>query len=158
MSQAKPSPLFGHWNRTGASTRDYKGGTGGFRITRWQLGSHGRALDLERAQAGGFADVLPNWKAEDVIGSPYAVQVPYRLLKAGAYDCTSLQALRTRLARVAVRGRHVQSCQCGSSAPPKKEGMSLMLDFVPNHTAIDCKGPARACVPRALTTGQVRGC
>lgn len=103
----------------------------------WQLGDHGRALDLERARGGEFADVLPHWRAADVVGSPYAVQAPYRLLKTADYDCSQLQALRNRLARVEVRGRGEGPCSCGAVAPPL-QGMRLMLDFVPNHTAIDC--------------------
>ena len=62
----------------------------------------------------GYREALPDYTTEDVIGSPYAVaryEVAPNLGGAQA-----LAAMRDKLARF---------------------GMRLMLDFVPNHTALD---------------------
>jgi len=134
----------------------------------WQLGDYGRSLDLGTARAGGFSDLLPHLKEEDVIGSPYAIQVPYRLLKAHGYDCSQLPALRRRLGRVAVRGgQAAPPCPCSrGEAATEAAGMRLLLDFVPNHTAVDCEWilahPLRyirniAAEPQAETDAAVTG-
>ena len=112
----------------------------------WQLGDYGRSLDLQRAKEGGFADVLPQWAEADVLGSPYAVQVPYRLLKSHAYDCSQMQALRTKLANVAVHGRCHWPASAGALDASASNGIRLMLDFVPNHTAIDCMQRSSCCL------------
>lgn len=61
-----------------------------------------------------YETALPNWREEDVIGSPYAVY-SYRLdPRFGTKD--DLKELKDRLNR---------------------EGIGLILDFVPNHLALD---------------------
>jgi len=81
----------------------------------WERSAAGRRIGLEhkglRAQYDG---ALPDWTPDDVVGSPYAVR-RYEVdpqLGGGA----ALAAIRGRLA---------------------ERGLSLVLDFVPNHTATD---------------------
>jgi len=62
----------------------------------------------------GYSEVLPDWTPEDVVGSPYAV-ADYSLNPLLGTD-EDLIRLRETLGR---------------------EGLGLILDFVPNHTALD---------------------
>ena len=59
--------------------------------------------------------MLPGWTKADIIGSPYAV-VNYSLNTELGLE-SDLKNLRTKL---------------------NSMGMLLMLDFVPNHSAVDC--------------------
>ena len=77
------------------------------------LGSKTSAL-LEDGLIKDYETALPNWTEEDVIGSPYAVY-SYRLdPRFGNKD--DLKKLKENLNR---------------------EGIRLILDFVPNHLALD---------------------
>lgn len=81
----------------------------------WQVGSFGRQIsrgreDLRRE----YSQALPDLHDDDVAGSPFAVQA-YRLNPELGTD-EDLAALRDRM----------RDC-----------GLKLMLDFVPNHTALD---------------------
>ena len=76
----------------------------------WKLGTYG--LEFDRKQ--DYSNVLHGWTKDDVIGSPYAIT---------EYTCNpdigtdaDLVWLRQQL---------------------NKRGMKLMLDFVPNHSAVD---------------------
>jgi glycosidase len=86
----------------------------------WLMGVWERspgARDVSRAMPGlrdEYARALPDYKVEDIVGSPYAVY-QYRVDPALGGD-EGLAALRRRLARL---------------------GLRLILDFVPNHLAID---------------------
>lgn len=81
----------------------------------WQTGPAGRAVSLGRDDwRASYGAGLPGWTEADVIGSPFAVRA-YRAHEALGGDA-ALARLRGRLA-----GR----------------GLKLMLDFVPNHTALD---------------------
>lgn len=81
----------------------------------WRTGPPGRAVAL--AHAGCRVDydaALPGWSEADVIGSPYAVS-EYRVAdELGGPD--GLAAFRERL---------------------RARGVGLILDFVPNHLALD---------------------
>ena len=61
-----------------------------------------------------YSEVLPDWTPEDVVGSPYAV-AGYSVNPSLGTD-EDLMRLRENLGR---------------------EGLGLILDFVPNHTAVD---------------------
>lgn len=77
----------------------------------WQVGEAGRAFSRRR----DYSHALPSgWSEEDVPGSPYAV-ASYRVAEDLGGE-KGLLALRGRLARA---------------------GRKLILDFVPNHTALD---------------------
>jgi glycosidase len=81
----------------------------------WQTGEAGRAVSL--AQPGWQVEyhrALPDFVPEDVTGSPFAV-VDYTVHRDFGGD-ESLPRLRARLSQ---------------------RGLRLLLDFVPNHTAID---------------------
>ena len=81
----------------------------------WQTGEAGRAVSLERPEwQTEYHEVLVDCRPTDVVGSPFAVRdyVVHRDLGGPA----GLERLRQRLA---------------------KRGLRLMLDFVPNHTALD---------------------
>jgi glycosidase len=81
----------------------------------WQTGAAGREISRTRpALRDSYAHDLPDWREDDVVGSPFAIQ---------AYDVNrdfggdkALARLRERLGK-----RHVK----------------LLLDFVPNHVAPD---------------------
>ncbi len=81
----------------------------------WTTGEIGRRIALEHpGLQTEYATALPDWTPADVVGSPYSV---------GAYEVSptlggrdALAVLRQRLA---------------------DRGIGLMLDFIPNHTAID---------------------
>ena len=81
----------------------------------WERSPAGREDDLHHpAKMDGFRWALPDFTPDDVIGSPYAVhgyQVDARLGGDG-----ELAELRARMSKL---------------------GLRLVLDFVPNHVAID---------------------
>eukprot|EP01118_Nematostelium_gracile_P000619 TRINITY_DN10670_c0_g1_i1.p1 TRINITY_DN10670_c0_g1~~TRINITY_DN10670_c0_g1_i1.p1 ORF type:complete len:505 (-),score=114.64 TRINITY_DN10670_c0_g1_i1:32-1546(-) len=82
----------------------------------WELGAYG--LHHDRTDPGllqGYAQTLPGYTMDDIIGSPYAV-VDY-VINPELGSPSDLEQLRTKLNAL---------------------GMGLMLDFVPNHSAIDC--------------------
>ena len=76
----------------------------------WKLGTYGLQFD----QQSDYSSVLPGWTKDDVIGSPYAIT---------EYTCNPDIGTDSDLTWL------------------KKElnnrGMKLMLDFVPNHSAVD---------------------
>ncbi len=81
----------------------------------WKRSAAGRAIDRSNpALFGQFDLALPGWHLEDVTGSPYAVADYSPDPRLG--DSQTLDQFRARL-------RH--------------RGLRLMLDFVPNHTALD---------------------
>ena len=77
----------------------------------WKLGNYG--IEFDRRQ-DYYSSVLPGWTKDDVIGSPYAV-VEYTCNPELGTD-EDLAWLRSVL---------------------NSKGLKLMLDFVPNHSAID---------------------
>jgi len=82
----------------------------------WRSGPRARAQALASPQQrAGFSEALPDWREEDVVGSPYAI-AEYRVLDRMGGEA-GLKAFRARL---------------------KALGMKLVLDFVPNHFGIDC--------------------
>ncbi|HWE36313.1 MAG TPA: alpha-amylase family glycosyl hydrolase [Isosphaeraceae bacterium] len=81
----------------------------------WRTGPAGRAVSRSREDwRRGFAEDLPDLADADIVGSPFAVQ-SYDVHEDFGGDA-ALARLRTRL---------------------RSRGLRLMLDFVPNHTAID---------------------
>lgn len=81
----------------------------------WQTGPAGRAVSRSRADwRRGFAEDLPGLTDADIAGSPFAVRSYDVHEDFGGDD--ALKRLRERL---------------------RVRGLALMLDFVPNHTAID---------------------
>ena len=84
-------------------------------LTVWQTGKKGQQISRERPEwQEEFHDTLPDLKEEDIPGSGFAVTA-YRVHTQLGGDA-ALARLRERL---------------------KERGLKLMLDFVPNHTAID---------------------
>jgi Alpha amylase, catalytic domain len=82
----------------------------------WQTGEAGR--QVSQTQAGWqeeYRHVLPDFRQEDVAGSPFAIQEYVVHRQLGGPE--ALAKLRQKL---------------------KSRGIRLLLDFVPNHTAIDC--------------------
>jgi hypothetical protein len=81
----------------------------------WQTGAAGRQMALGRPDwQQAFRKILPDFTEADVVSSPFAV-VSYTLHRDFG-DETALPDLRQRL--------HAR-------------GLQLMVDFVPNHTALD---------------------
>jgi hypothetical protein len=80
----------------------------------WQTGEAGRRDSLASEMRPGFRDVLPDFTEADVCGSPFAVKAYTAHADFGGDE--ALARLRARLHRA---------------------GLKLMLDFVPNHTALD---------------------
>ena len=76
----------------------------------WKLGNYG--LEFDRKQ--DYSSVLPGWTKDDVIGSPYAITEYTCNPDIGTDD--DLIWLRKQF---------------------NNRGMKLMLDFVPNHSAVD---------------------
>ena len=76
----------------------------------WKLGTYG--LEFDRKQ--DYSGVLPDWTKDDVIGSPYSIT---------EYECNP--DIGTNDDLVWLR-KQINS-----------RGMKLMLDFVPNHIAVD---------------------
>ncbi|OHS94280.1 Alpha amylase, catalytic domain containing protein [Tritrichomonas foetus] len=81
----------------------------------WKLGKYGLNHDRMMAKRQTkYTTICPDWKPEDIIGSPYAI-VSYTVNEEIG-DENGLKWFREQL---------------------KQRGMKLMLDFVPNHTAFD---------------------
>lgn len=81
----------------------------------WMSGPRSRAEALNNADLRrAYAEVLPDWKDEDVGGSPYAV-ADYQVSPAMGGDAGLIQ-FRERLLQ---------------------RGIKLILDFVPNHLGLD---------------------
>jgi hypothetical protein len=81
----------------------------------WRTGPAARAVSRARADwRAGFRSDLPDLRDEDITGSPFAIQAYETKPEYGGE--AALARLRARLAR---------------------RGLSLMLDFVPNHVAPD---------------------
>jgi hypothetical protein len=81
----------------------------------WRLGAYG--LNFDRTDAGllaAYRSVLPDFTQADIIGSPYAITEYTVNPELGSV--ADLAALRARL---------------------NSMGLKLMLDFVPNHSAVD---------------------
>lgn len=81
----------------------------------WHLGNYG--LNFDRTDPGtlsSYDSILPGWTLPDVIGSPYAV-TQYTANPQLGSDA-DIAGLRARLNAM---------------------GLKLMLDFVPNHSAVD---------------------
>jgi Alpha amylase, catalytic domain len=80
----------------------------------WQTGEQSRILALDNPHLTERAALLPDWKSDDVVASPYSI-ADYRVAEALGGEA-ALAELRKRLAQ---------------------RGIKLILDFVPNHTAPD---------------------
>jgi glycosidase len=81
----------------------------------WQTGPAGREISRTRPSLrDGYAHDLPDWREDDVVGSPFAIQA-YTANPDYGGDA-ALAKLRDRLA---------------------KRTLKLLLDFVPNHVAPD---------------------
>lgn len=80
----------------------------------WQLGDFGLKHDRTATMISGFKRDLPDVTSDDVIGSPYAVQEYTVNSDIGTTE--DLAAVRKMLNDL---------------------GVQLMLDFVPNHAAVD---------------------
>jgi glycosidase len=81
----------------------------------WQTGSRAKTHYLNLPDTPGhLQQVLPDWSADDVSGSPYAV-AEYQVDESLGGE-ESLKAFRERLHR---------------------SGIKLLLDFVPNHLGLD---------------------
>ncbi|EME27564.1 hypothetical protein Gasu2_39900 [Galdieria sulphuraria] len=82
----------------------------------WKIGNYGVQLDRKDPKSReNFLEKLPDCTDADIIGSPYAV-VEYSVNDELGGD-RGLKALREKL---------------------KAADLKLMLDFVPNHMAVDC--------------------
>jgi glycosidase len=81
----------------------------------WQTGPLGREVSLRQPQwRAEYARTLPAFTDADVSGSPFAIQ---------AYEMDRILGGTAALARIRER--------------LKKRNLKLLLDFVPNHTALD---------------------
>ncbi len=81
----------------------------------WEPSPKGREIALHHPAARReYGQALPDWTDEDVVGSPYAVH--RYAVNPALGDEAGLQSLRQRLA---------------------ERGLRLILDFVPNHLALD---------------------
>jgi len=81
----------------------------------WQTGPAGRQVSRTQPDwLKGYRHALPDLKEEDICGSPYAIQAYHVHDDFGGND--ALERLRERLQR---------------------RGINLLLDFVPNHVALD---------------------
>lgn len=82
----------------------------------WEIGEYGLNYDRTNQDLINFYNqVLPGWKEDDVIGSPYSI-VEFTCNPSVGSDQDILD-LKKKLNAI---------------------GVKLMLDFVPNHTAYDC--------------------
>eukprot|EP01114_Cavostelium_apophysatum_P001197 TRINITY_DN11013_c0_g1_i2.p1 TRINITY_DN11013_c0_g1~~TRINITY_DN11013_c0_g1_i2.p1 ORF type:complete len:504 (+),score=68.63 TRINITY_DN11013_c0_g1_i2:87-1598(+) len=82
----------------------------------WQLGKYGLNFDQTNpALLSYYPTVLPSFTIDDVIGSPYAVVNYTCNVQLGSDE--DIASLRSMLNGI---------------------GLKLMLDFVPNHSAVDC--------------------
>jgi len=120
-------------------------------LSVWRTGDAGRAVSRSRDDwRRGFADTLPDLRDEDIIGSGFAIV---------GYDVADALGGNAALARVRRR--------------MEARGLRLLLDFVPNHMALDhpwitehpeyfiagsadelARAPQNYC--RAHTTGSVK--
>jgi len=81
----------------------------------WERSPRGRSIALEhKSLQAEYTRALADWKPEDVVGSPYAIH--RYVVDPHLGDRGELATLRERLAA---------------------RGMRLILDFVPNHVALD---------------------
>ncbi len=87
----------------------------------WQTGDAGRQVSKTQASwLNEYRQALPDFKPDDVVGSPFAIQEYTVHRKFGGPQ--ALAHFRKQL---------------------KKRGIRLLLDFVPNHSAIDAPWVAR---------------
>lgn len=99
-----------HWDRLARDGFDVL-----FLMGVWRRSAIGR--DIARAHPGMISEydrALPGWTAEDVPGSPYSIQAYEPDARMGGWR--GLDAARSAL---------------------RTRGISLVLDFVPNHTGFD---------------------
>jgi hypothetical protein len=95
----------------------------------WQRSPAGIAIALSNdGLVASFRAALPDWQADDVVGSPYCVR---------GYDVDDHFGGRTGLA--------------GAREALAARGMGLILDFVPNHVAPD--HPWTALKPELFVAG-----
>ncbi|HEY5915718.1 MAG TPA: alpha-amylase family glycosyl hydrolase, partial [Verrucomicrobiae bacterium] len=80
----------------------------------WPTGPLARAKAMADQQRRQYSEALPDWKTEDVLGSPYAI-ADYRVA-AGLGGEAGLAHFRKNL---------------------HEHGLKLILDFVPNHLGLD---------------------
>jgi Alpha amylase, catalytic domain len=81
----------------------------------WQHSAEARRIELADPENKPLFDrVLPDWKPEDVIGSPYSIVQYVPDPRIGTWD--SLDQVREKL---------------------RSRGVAVFLDFVGNHTALD---------------------
>ncbi len=81
----------------------------------WRRSPEGRRIaQTDPTLFAGYEAALPGWQAEDVVGSPYAVQAYEPDPRLGTWE--EVDAVRGKL--------HAR-------------GLRLVVDFVPNHTARD---------------------
>lgn len=81
----------------------------------WPTGPRSRAQALtDEALRRAYADSLPGWREDDVLGSPYAMAAADVWIGLGGD--AALEAFRSRLGA---------------------RGLRLLLDFIPNHLGLD---------------------
>lgn len=80
----------------------------------WQRSAEARRLALEPVNTQSYAQALPGWKPEDVVGSPYSVPAYKPDPRVGTWR--DVDSVRKKL-----RARNI----------------GLFFDFVANHTALD---------------------
>lgn len=102
-----PTGVLRHWREAGFDAIWVMG--------IWERGEAGRHASLTEPEfREEFNTCLPDWTEADVAGSPFAIR-SYTVDPEFGGD-SALGSLRRRL---------------------KEQGIGLMLDFVPNHTALD---------------------